>query len=104
MNANHPVDTRVPYRIDVHHHVLPRFFVETLERVGNLTSFGALLSDWSLDAHLAVMDKIKIAVGMASIPAGFYFESDAFARDLARQRRRSQSRTRPVWTPSRRLS
>jgi predicted TIM-barrel fold metal-dependent hydrolase len=31
------------------------------------------------------MDKNKIAVGMASIPAGIYFESDAFARDLARQ-------------------
>ncbi len=85
MNGSHPVDTRIPYRIDVHHHVLPRFFVETLERVGNLASFGILLSDWSLEAHLAVMDKIKVAVGIASIPAGFYFESPAFARDLARQ-------------------
>jgi len=85
MNANHPVDTRQPYRIDVHHHVLPRFFVETLERVGNLISFGALLSDWSLDKHLAVMDRNKIAVGMASIPAGFHFESDVLARNLARQ-------------------
>jgi predicted TIM-barrel fold metal-dependent hydrolase len=85
MKTSHPVDTKVPYRIDVHHHVLPRFFVETLERVGNLTSFGVLLSDWSLEAHLAVMDRNKVAVGMASIPAGFYFESDAFARDLARQ-------------------
>jgi predicted TIM-barrel fold metal-dependent hydrolase len=85
MKADPPVNTKEPYRIDVHHHVLPKFFVETLERVGNLTSFGALLSDWSLEAHLAVMDRNKIAVGMASIPAGFYFESHAFARDLARQ-------------------
>jgi predicted TIM-barrel fold metal-dependent hydrolase len=85
MKASHPVDTKVPYRIDVHHHVLPRFYVETLERVGNLTSFGVLFSNWSLEAHLAVMDRNKIAVGMASIPAGFYFEGDAFARDLARQ-------------------
>jgi predicted TIM-barrel fold metal-dependent hydrolase len=85
MDANHPIDTKVPYRVDVHHHVLPKFYVETLERVGITTTLGALFGDWSLEAHLEVMDKNKIAFGMASIPAGFYFESDAFARDLARQ-------------------
>jgi len=85
MNANQPVNTREPYRIDVHHHVLPRFFFETLEKAGITTTLGMLMSDWSLDAHLEVMDRNKVAVGMASIPAGFYFESDAFARDLARQ-------------------
>ena len=85
MKANHPVNTKEPYRIDVHHHLLPRFYTETLERVGNLTMFGVFLPDWSIEAHLAVMDKNKIAVGMASIPAGIYFESNAFARDLARQ-------------------
>jgi aminocarboxymuconate-semialdehyde decarboxylase len=31
------------------------------------------------------MDRNKIAVGMASIPAGIYYESKAFARDLARR-------------------
>jgi len=85
MKANHTVNTKVPYRIDVHHHVLPEFFFETLERVGITTTLGMVLSDWSLEAHLEVMDKNKIAVGMASIPAGIYFESDAFARDLARR-------------------
>ena len=85
MNAKHPVDTKVPYRIDVHHHVLPRFFVETLEKAGNLTAFGVVWRDWSLEAHLKVMDKNKIAVGMASIPAGFTFENHATARFLARQ-------------------
>jgi predicted TIM-barrel fold metal-dependent hydrolase len=85
MKANHPVNTKVPYRIDVHHHVLPKFYLETLEKVGSISMFGILLPDWSLEAHLEVMDRNKIAVGMASIPAGFYFESDAFARDLARQ-------------------
>jgi predicted TIM-barrel fold metal-dependent hydrolase len=85
MNANQPVNTKEPYRIDVHHHVLPRFFFETLEKAGITTTLGMLMSDWSLAAHLKVMDKCKVAVGMASIPAGFYFESDAFARDLARR-------------------
>ena len=85
MKANHPVNTKVPYRIDVHHHVLPRFYMETLEKVSSTTMFGVILPDWSLEAHLEVMDKNKIAIGMASIPAGFYFESDAFARDLTRK-------------------
>jgi predicted TIM-barrel fold metal-dependent hydrolase len=84
MNASHAVNTNVPYRIDVHHHVLPRFFFETLERAGITTTLG-MMTDWTLEAHLKVMDKNKIAVGMASIPAGFSFESEAFARDLARQ-------------------
>ncbi len=85
MNVQHTVNTKVPYRIDVHHHVLPRFYMETLERVSSTTMFGVILPDWSLEAHLEVMDKNKIAIGMASIPAGFYFESDAFARDLTRK-------------------
>jgi predicted TIM-barrel fold metal-dependent hydrolase len=85
MKADGPVNTKEPYRIDVHHHVLPQFYTETLERVGITAAVGAVLTDWSLEAHLEVMDRNKIAVGMASIPAGIYFESDAFARDLARQ-------------------
>jgi predicted TIM-barrel fold metal-dependent hydrolase len=85
MKPTHPVNTKAPYRIDVHHHVLPKFYLATLEKVSTLTMFGIVLPDWSLKAHLEVMDKNKIAVGMASIPAGIYFESDAFARDLARR-------------------
>jgi predicted TIM-barrel fold metal-dependent hydrolase len=86
MSAGPPVNTKLPYRIDVHHHVLPKFYVETLEKVGSvMTTLGGVLPDWSLETHLEVMDKNKIAVGMASIPVGIYFESDASARDLARQ-------------------
>ena len=85
MKSNHPVNTREPYRIDVHHHVLPKFYTDTLEKVGSLTIFGIFIPDWSIESHLAVMDKNKIAVGMASIPGGIYYESDAFARDLARK-------------------
>ena len=85
MKANRAINTKVPYRIDVHHHVLPRFYAETLERVAITNAWGAVFSDWSLEAHLEVMNRNKIAIGMASIPAGIYFESDAFARDLARR-------------------
>ena len=80
------VNTKEPYRIDVHHHILPKFYVETLENVSSITSmFGVVFPDWKAETHLQVMDKNKVAVGMASIPAGIYFESDAFARDLARR-------------------
>jgi predicted TIM-barrel fold metal-dependent hydrolase len=85
MVANQPVNTKEPYRIDVHHHVLPKFYTQTLERVSSISMFGIILPNWSMEAHLEVMDKNKIAAGMASIPAGIYFESDAFARDLARR-------------------
>ena len=86
MKANHPVNTREPYRIDVHHHVLPEFFLKALERLGKRTIFNLRLPDWYLEAHLEVMDRNKIAIGMASIPpVGIDFEGDAFARGLARQ-------------------
>ena len=86
MMCNHKVNTREPYRIDVHHHVLPKFYLTTLERVNSITTmFGVGLPEWSPEAHLEVMDKNKIAVGMASIPAGVYYESETFARDLARR-------------------
>ncbi len=86
MKTNQLVNTKEPYRIDVHHHVLPKFYRETLKKVSSITSmFGVMLPDWTLEAHLEVMDRNKIAVGMASIPAGFYYESNEFARDLARQ-------------------
>ena len=84
MSANHKINTKEPYRIDVHHHVLPGFYLQALETLGKRTTFGIRLPDWSLKAHLEVMDKCKIAVGMASIPM-LYSDRDAFGRDLARQ-------------------
>ncbi|MGD8465905.1 MAG: amidohydrolase family protein [Anaerolineae bacterium] len=85
MSAYRSVNTKVPYRIDIHHHVLPRFFFETLERADITSTLGMLGSGWTLEAHLKVMDKNKIAAGLASIPTGFYFENQTVARDLARR-------------------
>jgi len=84
MNASQAVSTKNPYRIDVHHHVLPEFYLQALERMGKRTTFGIRLPDWSLQAHLEVMDKNKVAAGIASIPV-LHFESDTSNRDLARQ-------------------
>jgi predicted TIM-barrel fold metal-dependent hydrolase len=86
MNTNHKVDTRMPYRIDVHHHVMPPFYLEALERAGKRIKFGIYIPDWTLEAHLAVMDKNKIAAGVASISAaGINLGSSASAHDLARR-------------------
>jgi predicted TIM-barrel fold metal-dependent hydrolase len=86
MKANQPVNTKRPYRIDVHHHFLPGFYLQALESVGKRSTFGIRLPDWSVEEHLEVMDKNKIAVGMASIFApSIYFESEAFIHGLIRQ-------------------
>ena len=85
MSARRSVNTKVPYRIDIHHHVLPRFFFETLEQAGITSTLGMLGSGWSLDTHLRVMDRNKIALGLASIPAGIHFAREAAARELARR-------------------
>jgi predicted TIM-barrel fold metal-dependent hydrolase len=86
MTANLPVNTKEAYRIDVHHHVLPQLYFEALEKLGKTTTFGVTLLEWSLETHLEVMDKNKIAVGMASIPTpGIDFESGALAREFSRR-------------------
>lgn len=86
METNRSVDIRKPYRIDVHHHVLPDFYLEALEKVGKRTIFGLRLPDWSLEKHLEVMNKNKIALGLASIPSpGISSRNNGFARDLSRR-------------------
>lgn len=86
MKTDQIVNTSEPYRVDVHHHILPKFYLEARERVGKRIIFGLRLPDWTIEGHLRVMDKNKIAVGMASIPLhGFFSESASLTRDLARQ-------------------
>jgi hypothetical protein len=46
MKVNHLVNTSEPYRIDVHQHILPEFYLEIQARVGKTTTFGVTLPDW----------------------------------------------------------
>jgi hypothetical protein len=86
MTTKEGVNTREPYRIGVHQHVLPKQYFETLERLVKTTTFVLTLSNWSLETHLELMDRNKIAVRMDSIPTpGIHFESDALSRDFTRQ-------------------
>lgn len=75
-----------PSRIDVHHHVLPDFYREALERIGQADSGGAQLPPWDETGALALLDATGIRTAMVSISSpGVYFGDLAFARDLARR-------------------
>ncbi|MBA7672652.1 hypothetical protein ES703_80836 [subsurface metagenome] len=50
-----------PHRIDVHHHILPSFYVAALESIGITTAFGLPFPDWSPEETMGVMDKNRIA-------------------------------------------
>ncbi|WP_299668574.1 amidohydrolase family protein [uncultured Ruegeria sp.] len=75
-------------RIDVHHHILPEFYVERLKSIGVTKALGVDLStfDWSPDGALAIMDKMGIETGIASISdPGIWFDTDPeFSINLAR--------------------
>jgi predicted TIM-barrel fold metal-dependent hydrolase len=75
-----------PHRIDVHHHIVPREYVEALAAIGIETPGRFPFPDWSPEATLELMDQDGIAAAITSISApGVYFGDDAFARDLARR-------------------
>ena len=75
-----------PNRVDVHHHIVPREYVEVLAGIGVTSSGGVAFPEWSAESTIARMDRNGVATAMASISApGVYFGDAAFARDLARR-------------------
>ncbi|GHO49498.1 amidohydrolase family protein [Ktedonospora formicarum] len=75
----------VTYRIDVHHHVVPPFYVDALRQGGLIESIpGVPFPNWSLDATLAMLDKQGIASALLSISEpGVYFGEKVKAQALA---------------------
>jgi predicted TIM-barrel fold metal-dependent hydrolase len=75
-----------PYRIDVHHHVLPPDYVKAVARHGFEAGGDIPFPAWSVETALEVMDRCGIATAMTSVVSpGVYFGDKAEARDLSRQ-------------------
>ncbi|MFH8409153.1 amidohydrolase family protein [Streptomyces sp. NPDC018019] len=73
-----------PARIDVHQHIVPPVWAETLAAQG-LDSGGWAIPGWSPKSAIAMMDEQGIATGVLSVTApGVHLGDDAQARDLAR--------------------
>jgi predicted TIM-barrel fold metal-dependent hydrolase len=76
--------------IDVHHHIVPKEYVEALEKRGVRKALGVRFPKWSAEKSLEVMDQYGISAAVLSLSApGVYFsevnEPLGFAAELARQ-------------------
>ena len=73
-------------RIDVHHHVMPDFYIEAQRGAGITGSAYRGFPEWSPETSLSVMDANRVAVAMLSFSSpGIYFGDLAQTRDLARR-------------------
>jgi predicted TIM-barrel fold metal-dependent hydrolase len=75
-----------PFRIDIHLHVLPAFYIDAVSAAGITRSRGKAYPDWSEDLSLRLMDKnaIKTAITSISTPH-VHFGDNAKAKELARR-------------------
>ena len=72
--------------IDVHSHVLPDVYLEALQKAGITDIDGFPTPDWSLKAHLQMMDSHDIQACMLSVSSpGLEFAEPGLATELARK-------------------
>jgi predicted TIM-barrel fold metal-dependent hydrolase len=75
-----------PYRIDVHHHIVPSEYVDALKSIGITSSGRVPFPQWTPETSIGMMDRNGIATAFASISApGVYFDDSRFTRELARR-------------------
>jgi predicted TIM-barrel fold metal-dependent hydrolase len=73
-------------RIDVHHHVLPEFYIAAQREAGISGTAYRGFPDWSPENSLALMEDHRIASTILSFTSpGIYFGDLAQTRDLARR-------------------
>ena len=78
--------TNKPYRIDVHHHIIPSEYISSLKEIGITTAGNVPFPNWVIEDSLAAMDSLGIAIAITSISSpGIYFGDHNFAETLARQ-------------------
>jgi len=74
-----------PYRIDVHHHILPPEYVSTLKGIGITGTIGVQFPEWTPKKSLNFMDKNGIATAITSVSTpGVNLKDGSFSHDLAR--------------------
>jgi predicted TIM-barrel fold metal-dependent hydrolase len=74
-----------PYRIDVHHHIIPPEYVKALAAVGVIDALGVRFPEWSVEKVIEMMDRNGIQTAVTSISSPAANAGDTkFARDLAR--------------------
>jgi predicted TIM-barrel fold metal-dependent hydrolase len=75
-----------PHRIDVHHHILPPYYLEAMADVGIHDAGGGSFTEWSEQIAIERIDRQGIATAMLSIAApGVCFGDDFGSRALARR-------------------
>ena len=75
-----------PRRIDVHHHVIPPVFAQTMASKGLTKVAGAPLPEWRPERSIAIMDQEGIETALLSLSApGVYFGNRGEAVNLASQ-------------------
>jgi predicted TIM-barrel fold metal-dependent hydrolase len=75
-----------PGKIDIHHHVVPDFYIDVLHGLGITGAFGILLPRVDIEEHIRILNDLGIETAIASISTpGVYFKNAAFSRELARR-------------------
>ncbi len=78
--------TEPSFRIDVHHHILPREYLDELSSIGVVAALGMNFPAWEIGKALDFMDGCGVATAMVSISdPGIYFGEIDFTRNLARR-------------------
>jgi len=73
-------------RIDVHHHLLPQFFIDAQKAAGMKGSAYGAFPQWTAERSLALMDRLDIATAILSFTApGIYFGDVPKTIELARR-------------------
>jgi predicted TIM-barrel fold metal-dependent hydrolase len=73
-------------RIDVHHHILPKEYVEKLKEINITKSLGADFPKWTPETSLSFMKKVGIETAIVSMTSpGVYFkEHKEFSIEISR--------------------
>lgn len=79
------MSTQLP-KIDVHHHIVPKEYLDALAGIGITQVAGRPFPEWSVENMLKLMDKYNIKTAITSISApGVYFGDEGFAIELCRK-------------------